>query len=971
MRATARITVLLLLASLFGAIVAPIPAGAAPGTLTENFNTATLNSKDNWVASSTGGTGVHPCLTSLGSSATPISLANSTTLAGCETSTEADGSGALILTTNGAGQTATMLYNSPLSTAGGLDISFFQSQYGGNGADGISFFVKNGNTNDITTGTAGGGLGYKGLPGALFGIGFDSFGNWLNVSGSYDSACPDPLVTPKALAIRGPDVSVAKDGSLGFCVLPGGNAGSIGADYFGTSSDTRLSAARPVRILVDPSTDANPKIRVYMWKSGSLAQDVNTAPISLTVDQPAEYKAAETMKFGFSASTGGANDYHAIWGLQIAPKVTTNSPTVYIVPANSTVKAGEAATYTFKFYKDAAKTIEIPANQLTYSQPVCSSTYASATNYAPFPSTLPISCASANVAMYNVVAADTAVLTINRGTPTIAPATSSITGSTGVAITTTAGYTSRNFLDPADVRYAIAPALPSGLLLNAVTGVISGTATAPGTSTHTVTGTAFTESATAQLAVTITGATLFTYNVSYDSNGGIGTMSAQSGLGTSVKLSANTFTRTGFSFTGWKDDSSTAYVDTQTITLTAAKTLIMHAQWLESKVPAIAPASTTISAITNTPMTSTLGYTAVNFASPVTYSIAPALPAGLIMNATTGGISGTATAAKAVSTYTVTATDGKSSAIATVDIAISLVVSFPFAISYEANGGTGTMAGQTGIGSVAKLSTNTFTRTGYTFTGWKDDAALSYTEGQSLALTASTSLALHAQWNKIAQTEPEVTLVDKIISISPVSGFANDEITITGEFNHVITSITVDGLLLPNNSWKQTLTTVKFLAPGHEIGKVGIKLSNGLAPELTAQQFEYLALKTLEKEIGIIGITCLGTFEKPCTLQKGAAQPVSFKVNSNALSVKSVKILKSWKLQTAKSVIIYGYASKQGSKALNDRLTKKRAAEVGVWVKKNWPNLTIKTVGLGTKVNRLCKAFDNKCAMIKIVSLKK
>ena len=106
-------------------------------------------------------------------------------------------------------------------------------------------------------------------------------------------------------------------------------------------------------------------------------------------------------------------------------------------------------------------------------------------------------------------------------------------------------------------------------------------------------------------------------------------------------------------------------------------------------------------------------------------------------------------------------------------------------------------------------------------------------------------------------------------------------------------------------------------------------------------------------------------------MKPGAAQPVSFKINSNLLTPKSIAILKKWKLQTAKSVIIYGYASMAGSKSLNDKLTAKRAKEVGAWVKKNWPNLTVKTQGLGTKVNPLCKAFDNKCAMIKIVALKK
>ena len=301
---------------------------------------------------------------------------------------------------------------------------------------------------------------------------------------------------------------------------------------------------------------------------------------------------------------------------------------------------------------------------------------------------------------------------------------------------------------------------------------------------------------------------------------------------------------------------------------------------------------------------------------------------------------------------------------------------FAYSIAFAPNLGVGSMATLTGTNSTVKLPPNTFTRTGFRFIGWKNAAGADVADGATITLTAITTLILTAQWEAVVTTpiepdKPADVLVDKIISIAPTKGYANDEITITGEFNYAITSISVDGLLLAPNSWKQDKTTVKFNAPGHDVGIVDIKLVNGRTPELTTQKFEYIALKQLEKEIGISGILCLGTFEKACPTKPGALQPVSFKLNSNALSTKSVKILKSWKLETAKSVIVYGYASKQGSKALNDKLTKKRAAEVGAWVKKNWPNLTVKTVGLGTKNNRLCKPFNNKCAMIKIVSLKK
>jgi hypothetical protein len=51
--------------------------------------------------------------------------------------------------------------------------------------------------------------------------------------------------------------------------------------------------------------------------------------------------------------------------------------------------------------------------------------------------------------------------------------------------------------------------------------------------------------------------------------------------------------------------------------------------------------------------------------------------------------------------------------------------------------------------------------------------------------------------------------------------------------------------------------------------------------------------------------------------------------------------------------------------------SKNVAAIVGQWVGMTWPNLTVKTVGQGRTINRICKKLDNQCAMIKIVTLAK
>lgn len=74
-----------------------------------------------------------------------------------------------------------------------------------------------------------------------------------------------------------------------------------------------------------------------------------------------------------------------------------------------------------------------------------------------------------------------------------------------------------------------------------------------------------------------------TYTVTYNANGGEGEMKAQSAEeGTEITLTANAFTREGFTFSGWNtaaDGKGADHADKSTIKLTADITL--YAQWTE------------------------------------------------------------------------------------------------------------------------------------------------------------------------------------------------------------------------------------------------------------------------------------------------------------------------------------------------------------------------------------------------------
>ena len=92
--------------------------------------------------------------------------------------------------------------------------------------------------------------------------------------------------------------------------------------------------------------------------------------------------------------------------------------------------------------------------------------------------------------------------------------------------------------------------------------------------------------------------------------------------------------------------------------------------------------------------------------------------------------------------------------------ALTAVAAKTYTVTYNANGGSGSMASSTATyGSGFKTSKNTFTRTGYTFTGWNektdgtgtswgitssDDGT--YESGNSWTWTYDKNITLYAQW---------------------------------------------------------------------------------------------------------------------------------------------------------------------------------------------------------------------------------
>ena len=205
--------------------------------------------------------------------------------------------------------------------------------------------------------------------------------------------------------------------------------------------------------------------------------------------------------------------------------------------------------------------------------------------------------------------------------------------------------------------------------------------------------------------------------ITYDANGGDGTMDAQTvKKGTDVTLSANTFTREGYTFTGWNtvaDGTGDPYGDEAPINPPSDITL--YAQW-----------------------------------KPIVYTV-----------------------------------------------------------TYNANGGTGAMEVQSGTVEGIELSANTFTREGYTFTGWNtaaDGKGTAYADKAKVALTEN--ITLYAQWEiktyKITWVDGngKTLQIDKVKygempaytgETTPTKASTDQyEYTFNGQWSPVLTKVTCD-----------------------------------------------------------------------------------------------------------------------------------------------------------------------------------
>ncbi|MGB9337427.1 MAG: putative Ig domain-containing protein [Candidatus Acidiferrales bacterium] len=231
--------------------------------------------------------------------------------------------------------------------------------------------------------------------------------------------------------------------------------------------------------------------------------------------------------------------------------------------------------------------------------------------------------------------------------------------------------------------YSVSPALPAGLSLSASTGVIGGTPTAvTATASYTVTASNSGGSTTASLSITVVDAS--PAGLAYSTNPAVYTLGVaiapdtpSSTGGAVTSYDVNPVLPSGLSLsntTGVISGTPKTAVATGIYTVTAFNPGGSTTASISITVNNAGPANL---AYTTNPALYTVGATITanspsSTGGPVTsYSVNPALPAGLNLNTMTGVIGGTPTTATAAANYTVTAANAIGSTMATLNFTVN------------------------------------------------------------------------------------------------------------------------------------------------------------------------------------------------------------------------------------------------------------------------------------------------------------
>ncbi|MCU0523528.1 MAG: hypothetical protein MUF72_01745 [Elainella sp. Prado103] len=225
----------------------------------------------------------------------------------------------LRLTDAVANQSAYLVYSTenkaPISSAGGLSITFDFYAYGGTGADGISFFLVDGAKPIQRVGGFGGSLGYApyqldgivqpGVDGGYLGIGFDEFGSY---SSPTEGRTGGPGNQSDAIVVRGSQVT--NYNYLSGTQLPSG----LSLDNPGAGA-TRENSKRTAKIDLAPTGVLS--VKVDLNQDGDFDDLGENAIPGLDVVANGNGTLPTSFFFGFAASTGAQTNIHEVGNFRV------------------------------------------------------------------------------------------------------------------------------------------------------------------------------------------------------------------------------------------------------------------------------------------------------------------------------------------------------------------------------------------------------------------------------------------------------------------------------------------------------------------------------------------------------------------------------------------------------------------------------------------------------------------------------
>jgi hypothetical protein len=285
----------------FGAETQSAYAFTLATLVNESFTNADVN-QPTWLFGNSGSGAADPILTARTGAASPGGIPGGTT------AIDPAGQGFLRLTNNAQNQGSFVIYNQAFTASGGVSIQFESYQYGGTGADGISFFLVDGNVNPTQAGQLGGGLGYNGIAGGYLGIGIDAFGNFSTpgIGGT-----GGPGRTPDSVVIRGSQAS-------GYQYLTGRSVATTGSiDVPQSAGGSRANSRRIVKI--DITQQGLVTVQIDLDNDG-VFEGGDEQPIlnfDVTAANANNAPLPSTFKLGFAASTGSSTNFHEIRTLQV------------------------------------------------------------------------------------------------------------------------------------------------------------------------------------------------------------------------------------------------------------------------------------------------------------------------------------------------------------------------------------------------------------------------------------------------------------------------------------------------------------------------------------------------------------------------------------------------------------------------------------------------------------------------------